>query len=57
MTVARTARRRRKQAANNYRHMAPLRRPVYKQKSSSKLDRLAKLAAERRKIMMARGKK
>jgi oligoendopeptidase F len=30
MCVARTARRRRKQAANNYAHMAPMDRPRYR---------------------------
>jgi hypothetical protein len=29
MSVARTARRRRKQAANNFRHLAKLGRPIY----------------------------
>lgn len=34
MSVARTARRRRKQAAMGYRHMAPLDRPIYPGKRS-----------------------
>lgn len=35
MSVARTARRRRKQAANNFRHLAKLGRPVYPGRISS----------------------
>lgn len=48
--VARTARRRRKQAVNNYRHIAPLKRPHYKKTDATKsAKRLAeRIAKERR---------
>lgn len=38
MCTAQTAKRKRRQAANGYRHMAPLRRPKYKKVSAEKAD-------------------
>lgn len=50
MSVARTARRRRKQAAQNYNHLCRAKRPYYKRRSAEAskrhLDRI--LATERR---------
>lgn len=50
MSVAQTAKRRRAQAANKYKHLPPLRRPVYNardaEKSKRRLQRL--IETERR---------
>jgi hypothetical protein len=55
--VARTARRRRKQALMNYRHMSPLKRPRYKKTDASKsAKRLAERIAKER-AMQSRKKK
>lgn len=40
MCVAQTAKRRRRQAMNNYRHMSPMQRPRYSKKSAEKSARL-----------------
>jgi hypothetical protein len=58
MSVARTARRRRVQAANNFRHLAKLGRPIYPGKMTAETsarreaayrERLKKLHARKRK--------
>lgn len=50
MSVARTARRRRSQAANNYRHLSKMARPRFKKADPTKSARRAalKLANEKR---------
>jgi hypothetical protein len=51
MSVARTARRRRQQAANGYKHMAPLKRPHYKKRDAGAAARhLARVIANERRI-------
>lgn len=54
MTVTATAKRRRKQARNDYRHMAPMDRPHYPRHAEEVLNRRAQLAAERRKMIATR---
>lgn len=57
MCVAATAKRRRQQAANGYRHMAPLRRPRYKVRDSSTAAKRERELTERRRLLAARGVK
>lgn len=58
MCVARTARRRRKQAANNFRHLAKLGRPVYPGKISSEASARREAAfRNRQKVVAARKRK
>jgi len=59
MSVASTAKRRRRQAVNGYRHLAKLgrpgnSRPVFKKKSLDKLNTKAARLAQRRKELEAR---
>lgn len=54
MTVARTARRRRKQAAMGFRHLAKLGRPIYRKTSEDKLARREQEQRERLKMLNAR---
>lgn len=56
MSIA-TAKRRRKQAANGYTHLARIGRPVYKKKSKEKsARRLAQLIATERRIKQGKKK-
>lgn len=56
--VTATAKRRRKQAVNNYRHIAPMRRPRYKAISKETSERREAHSRERRIAMQGRkGKK
>lgn len=58
MSVISTAKRRRRQAANGYRHLAKLGRPVYAKKSASKqAARLARLVQRERERAMRKGMK
>jgi hypothetical protein len=58
MCTASTAKRRRKQARNGYKHIAPLRRPIYHARSADKAARrLAALVAGERARMQRRGSK
>ena len=57
MCIARTARRRRKQAANGYKHMAPLRRPHYLKMDAGKAQRREHRKVEKIKLMQSRKKK
>lgn len=59
MSVARTARRRRKQAANNFRHLAKLGRPVYPGRISSETSakREANFRANQKKLLGRKKKK
>lgn len=58
MTVIATAKRRRRQAANNHNHLAKLGRPIYSKKSASKAaQRLARLIAEERARAFRKGQK
>lgn len=52
MSVARTARRRRKQAANNFHHLAKLGRPIYLGRISSEtsVKREARFRANQKKL-------
>jgi len=52
--AAATARRRRKQAVNGYKHMAPMRRPHYKVRSKDTASRREAFMRERRLMMEAR---
>lgn len=55
MSVARTARRRRKQAANHFRHMAPLKRPHYtKRDAETSAKRLQRLIETERRMKQKR---
>jgi hypothetical protein len=58
MTVAATAKRRRRQAVNGYNHLAKLGRPIYSKKSAGKAAaRLAKLIADERARIQRKGQK
>ena len=59
MSVARTARRRRKQAANNFRHLAKLGRPIYPGRISSEASaqREARYRANLKKLQSRKKKK
>jgi hypothetical protein len=57
MCVARTARRKRKQAANGYRHLAPLRRPKFSKVDAGKSRRRELAKVEKIKAMQQRKKK
>ncbi len=52
--VTATAKRRRKQAINGYRHLGKMVRPRYKMKSLAKLDRKIAMQKERRRQMESR---
>ncbi len=52
--VAATAKRRRKQAVNGYRHLGKMVRPRYKMKSLAKLDRRLQMLRERKRQMEMR---
>lgn len=53
-----TAKRRRRQAANGYTHLAKLGRPIYKKKSKEKsARRLQQLIATERRIKQGKSKK
>lgn len=57
MSAISTAKRRRRQAANNYRHIAKLGRPIYKKRSADKLQaRLMRLIEKQRTIALNKGK-
>ena len=55
MCVAQTARRRRRQAANGYKHLSPLKRPHYSKISAAKSAR--REAAKISKIKQMQGRK
>lgn len=57
MCVAATARRRRSQAKNNYRHLAPLRRPKYKRRDEEKSARILARRIETERRMKQKPKK
>lgn len=57
MCVAATARRKRRQAKNNYRHLAPLRRPRYKKRDAEKSARILARRIETEKRMKQKPKK
>jgi hypothetical protein len=58
MTAISTAKRRRRQAANGYNHLAKLGRPIYSKNSASKAAaRLAKLIADERARLQRKGQK
>lgn len=58
MCIASTAKRRRRQAANGYKHLSPLRRPIYHKPDIAKQSRRLRDRIEREKRMAAnRGKK
>lgn len=58
MCVCATARRRRKQAVNGYRHIAPMRRPRFKLRSASMAaKRLAAIVARERERQQRKGVK
>lgn len=56
MCIARTARRRRKQAANGYRHMSPLKRPHYKKVDAAKSAKRLRDRIEKEKRMKMKKK-
>lgn len=56
MTVASTAKRRRRQAANGYRHLAPLRRPKYSKIDAGKSRRRELQKIEKEKQMRMKKK-
>lgn len=56
--TARTARRRRKQAANGFKHMSPLKRPHYKKRSlEASARRLSKVIEKQKLIATRKGQK
>lgn len=56
MCVASTAKRRRRQAANGYSHLAKLGRPIYRKKSATKqAARLARLIADEKARIQRKG--
>jgi hypothetical protein len=57
MGATSTAKRRRKQARNGYRHMGPMVRPRYKVRDASTAARRERLVAERRRELIMRGVK
>lgn len=57
MSVARTARRRRKQAVLKYKHLPPLRRPKYKKVDAGKAARRELAKVSKIKAMQQRKKK
>lgn len=57
MCVCKTARRRRAQAAGNYRHLSPQTRPHYIRRSADVLTRRLAVKIARQKEMAARSKK
>lgn len=58
MCVARTARRRRKQARQGYKHLAKLGRPIYSKPSPGKMSRrLANLIEKQKRIQARKGVK
>jgi hypothetical protein len=54
MCVAATARRRRAQASNHYRHIAPLRRPKFKLRDVDTSTKRLKRLVEKQKMMQQR---
>lgn len=56
MCTAQAAKRRRRQAANKYRHLAPLRRPHYCMKSAEKSARIEARKIETEKRMKQKKK-
>lgn len=56
MCTASTAKRRRKQAANNYKHLAPLRRPKYNKRDAEKSARIEARKVETEKRMRMKKK-
>lgn len=54
MCVARTARRRRKQARNGYAHLAKLGRPIYSKPSPSKQSKRLQRTLEKQRLISAR---
>ena len=57
MTVVATAKRRRKQAVNNYRHMPKQRRPVFRTRNKETSEKREARARERAIMMMHRKRK
>lgn len=57
MTVTATAKRRRKQARNGYRHLPPRLRPNYKVPDAATARRRMMESEQKRRAMQARGKK
>lgn len=57
MCTARTARRRRLQAANNYRHLDKMRRPRYKKPDAAKSARRERMKVEKQQKMARKPKK
>jgi hypothetical protein len=57
MSVARTARRRRKQAANGFSHLAKQQRPRYRKTSVAKLERREQQLRQRQQEIQSRGRK
>lgn len=53
MSIA-AAKRRRRQAANGYRHLAKIGRPIYKKKSAAKMARRLRQAIEKQRLIAAR---
>lgn len=58
MCVAATARRKRKQAANGYRHLSPMKRPRYKKRSVETSEkRLREVITKQKMISSRKGQK
>ncbi len=58
MCVAQTCKRRRRQAANGYKHIDPKRRPLYKHRDvTAQIKRLARLVEKEKMMQQRKGKK
>jgi hypothetical protein len=54
MCIAATARRRRRQAMNNYRHLSKMKRPRFKKRAAEVSDRRQRMLMEKQKAMQMR---